>query len=448
MRQKMLALCIALALSAPAMHAQAGEIDILVNKLVEKKILTPSEARIILDETKAEVAKEMAKGEAISAPDWTQRISMKGDVRFRTQVDWGKGLGPAHTRTRERIRARLGIEGKVNDQIFGGARLVTGSSADPRSTNITLGNGTGDFSKTFVMFDQYYIRFEPHYQYLNGTKLWLGKFGMPFEKTELFWDGDLNPEGIGLEYMSPGLRVEGLPETHLFLNGGMFWVQEIGSVDTDPMMFGGQAGFVSKIVPDWGTKLKAAIAYYDVTNEQDRNWTQNSAGTNSTQTVGDAGNNKAYRGTLKYDYNMVDVIVKLSNDKLFGIEGLPKNGIYADFLMNTAPKGKNTGYLLGVFLGNKKIKKFGDWYAWGEWRYLGRDCVPDIFPDSDFFGFSPTGAPGGGGTNGQGFNLGLQFGIFKNTYVNLEWNWSKPIDEMNGTDHWYQLVQADIQVKF
>ena len=54
--------------------AHAGEMDVLVNKLVEKGVLSPSEAQIIVDETKVQVAKDLAHGDSLSVPDWTQRI--------------------------------------------------------------------------------------------------------------------------------------------------------------------------------------------------------------------------------------------------------------------------------------------------------------------------------------------------------------------------------------
>jgi len=448
-----------------AQQAPAGEIDILVKKLVEKKILTEDEAKGILEETRQEAAKEAAGAASSSAkseekvlkespkektsalPEWAQKINIKGDVRFRTQGDWGKGLNPAHSEIRERVRARLGVEGKVNDEVSGGVRFATGGSADPRSTNITLGNGNGDFSKTNVMFDQYYIKLEPHYQYLNGSKLWLGKFPLPFDSNEFLWDTDINPEGIGIQYVSPALNAEGFPETTIYANGGMLWLQELRNADTDPMMWAAQFGFLSKLIPDHGTKFSASAAYYDITREKNRNWTQNSAGTNSLQTIGDAGNNAAYIGTLKYDYNMLDLIVRLDNKKIFDVE-LPEHGLYGEFLHNMDPDSGSTGYLLGAYMGEKNIKQFGQWYLWFEWRYLGRDCAPDILPDSDFYGFSPSGVPGGGGTNAKGFNTGIQFGLLKNTYLNLELNWSEPIKSTNSTNESYQVAQADINVKF
>jgi len=406
-----------------------------------------AEAPKALEDRVSAVEKDLVKGKPSSIPEWTQKLNVKGDVRFRTQTDWGKGLGPAHSEVRERVRARIGVEAKVNDQIYGGVRVATGGSADPRSPNITLGNGNGDFSKTAVMFDQYYIRYEPHYQYLEGAKFWLGKFPIPFDYTELFWDPDLNPEGIGVQYLSPSFRLGGLPETKFYSNDGMFWLQEIQRADTDPMLWAAQAGIISQIYPDWGTSLNIGAAYYDVTREKNRNWTQNSAGTNSLQTAGDAGDNRAYIGTLRYDYNMLDLLVRLDNKKIFDI-ALPQHGLYGDLLYNADADSGNTGYLLGIYLGEKKIKEFGQWYTWFEWRYLGRDCAPDIMPDSDFFGFSTAGVPGSGGTNAEGFTTGLQFGLFKDTYLGLKWIWSEPVKSTNSTNEWYQIFQADVNVKF
>ena len=54
--------------------AQAGEVDVLVQKLVEKNILTPADAQIILDETKIQVSKDLAQAKSLSVPEWTQRI--------------------------------------------------------------------------------------------------------------------------------------------------------------------------------------------------------------------------------------------------------------------------------------------------------------------------------------------------------------------------------------
>ena len=148
-------------------YAQAGEVDILVQKLVEKNVLSPAEAQIILDETKVQVSKDLATQNSYAVPEWTQRIKMSGDVRFRTQYDSGKGVGTTtesqtggsviqDQRWRERVRARIGLEGKVNDFTYAGVRVMGGGTAS-NTGNDTL---TGRFSKAPVEWDQYWIRFE------------------------------------------------------------------------------------------------------------------------------------------------------------------------------------------------------------------------------------------------------------------------------------------------
>ena len=70
--------------------AHASDVDVLINKLVEKGVLSPSEAQIVVDETKLKVSKDLAEQKSYSVPDWTQRIKWGGDVRVRTQGDWGE----------------------------------------------------------------------------------------------------------------------------------------------------------------------------------------------------------------------------------------------------------------------------------------------------------------------------------------------------------------------
>ena len=65
----------------------AGELDILVQKLIEKNILSPLEGQIILDETRADVAKQNAQGTNDAIPTWIQNTKLKGDVRLRYQYE-------------------------------------------------------------------------------------------------------------------------------------------------------------------------------------------------------------------------------------------------------------------------------------------------------------------------------------------------------------------------
>lgn len=130
----------------------AGEIDTLVDKLVEKEFLTPVEAQIILDETKQEVAKEVAEGKSYALPKWVQMMKLKGDLRLRYQ--WNKKKS-SEERHRGRYRFRLGAETKVIDNVKVGFGLATGGT-DPRSTNQTMGN---TFETPDIVFANSYTYF-------------------------------------------------------------------------------------------------------------------------------------------------------------------------------------------------------------------------------------------------------------------------------------------------
>jgi hypothetical protein len=499
MKRLLLILCLVVSfVPIGGAQALAGEMDILVQKLVEKNVLTPSEAQIVVDETKVQVAKELANGESLSVPDWTQRIKWGGDVRFRTQEDWGKarsdyngnaggsagtatitnpgstGTLLADQRLRERVRGRFYMEGKVNDFTTAAVRIAGGASSN-RSTNDTLGSTSTPggssgltsnyFEKAPVFFDYYYIKFEAprevirdYGKYFNDFKLWLGRFPIPFNYSELVWDPDTNPSGIAVQYVSPDIKIGALPSTNIYGNLGMFWLDESASYSADPMLFGYQVGAKTETFGPFGSVLDISTAFYDFANMQDKNSTINSsssAGTNTRMWAqnGDAGG----FGNYRYEYNVFDVLLSLDNSKIMDFE-FP-HGFYADFIHNTAAPSENNGALIGAYIGKKKIKNPGDWKVRGEWRYIERDSVPDFMPDSDFYGFGTftsstvalnagnNGLPAEGGTNGKGINLALEYQLFKNTALNFEYYWMEPIESWDKTDPWNEL-QIDVITKF
>ncbi|MBD3426813.1 MAG: hypothetical protein GF409_06240 [Candidatus Omnitrophica bacterium] len=442
MRKTLIILLGAFALFAGAATVHAGQMDVLVNKLVEKGVLTPYEAQILLAEAKEEAAKELAKGKAVTAPAWTQKIKVKGDVRFRTQTDWGKGLGPAHQRTRQRVRARLGVEGKVNDQVKAGMYIVTGGN-DPRSTNQTLDD---EFETKDIRIDGYYIGWTPQLpEGVGDGTLWLGKFKNPLQKSELLWDGDIWPAGIAAQYMSSPFEMGDIPG-NLYANAGMLWLDEMSTSQRDPLMWVMQGGVKMDVVRDWGAKLNFGLAYYDLANvkgNQSANLAEHSAGTNTTW-GGALGN------TYRYDFNMLDFLIKYDSKMLGDFE--LGHGLYTDLIFNTDPPKRRFAWQLGGYIGKKKPKKPGQWKLWGEYRYIERDAVPDFMPDSDFVGFTTAGAAAGGGTNSQGVIFGVQYAIFKNTLLGGKYccTWPLSLDETlnNRMDEPYQLLQMDVKVKF
>ena len=126
------------------------------------------------------------------------RFRFSGDIRVR-QEDFFPGNPTCGTtssntctaRVRERIRARLNIEGKMNEDFVGGLALASGVASDPTSTNETL---TEAFERKSFLLDRAYITYAPqHHKWLQLTG---GKFAYTWIKTNQTFDPDLNPEGF------------------------------------------------------------------------------------------------------------------------------------------------------------------------------------------------------------------------------------------------------------
>ena len=123
------------------------------------------------------------------------RFRLSGDVRVRGEGFWQEGTPD---RYRPRIRLRLGIEGKLNEDFAGGIYFASGAVADgnpsyrdPVSTNETL---TSFFERKTVGFDRGWITYNPNN--LKWLSLTGGKFAYSWTRTPLTFDNDLNPEGF------------------------------------------------------------------------------------------------------------------------------------------------------------------------------------------------------------------------------------------------------------
>ena len=427
---------IAIFLTQFSVVSQASEMDVLVEKLVEKGILSPYEAQILKADAKEDAAKELAQGAAVTAPSWTQKIKMKGDVRFRVQEEWGKGLDPAHQRIRERIRARLGIEGKVNDQFSAGILAVTGGN-DPRSTNQTLDDG---FETYDFRLDQYYIKWRPDLDEKIGKgAMWFGKFKNPFKTTPLLWDGDICPTGIAAQYESPAFNIGGL-DGNLYANFGFLFIDELSNFENDPLMWVWQVGSKFEVNPEWGSTFNVGAAYYDMSHIK--------GNANGVTFTSNSGTNSRAAGAYEFDFNVVDIIMQYDAKRLFNWD--IGNGVYSDFAWNTDPGSHNLAWMVGAYLGKKKPSKPGQWKIYGEYRHIEKDSIPDFMPDSDFYGFAPNGSPAGGGTNGEGFVGGIKYALLKNTVLGFKYYYCTPISlNLTGeTNEPYQLIQCDLEVKF
>src|SRR5579864_6526338 len=130
----------ALAAVAAANHAHAQSAESLINKLVQKGVLTEKEGQDLMSETDTNL---------VSASKWRlnqafKNIALFGDVRFRYEYRGADNAPKSGATTddyvRERFRyaVRIGLKGDLYDDFYYGLRLET--STNPRSPWVTFGD--------------------------------------------------------------------------------------------------------------------------------------------------------------------------------------------------------------------------------------------------------------------------------------------------------------------
>ncbi|MFP4086164.1 MAG: putative porin [Desulfobacteraceae bacterium] len=427
-------------LLAAALLTQAGpnpcfaaEVDVLINKLVEKGVLSPTEAGQLLNEMKNEgvrqeqtvkdLATEAAQEEAkktvqveaknwAKVPDWVDRITFKGDFRLRYQYeDKKKSDGEKFTRNRGRYRWRFGAVADVTEdkkwQV--GFGLASGSG-DPRSTNQTFQK---DFETPDARIDYAYAQYAP----VKQVKAIAGQFKNPLYKTkDLLWDGDVRPQGVAVP-----IEVKANDRFAFFLNPGLFVLDHLKSQETNAWMFALQPGI--KVKPGGGSYVKFAGTWY---YNQDVKGThfKYSSGTNTT----DAD------GNLIYDYSSI------AFDGEFGFNFssyIQKLVFFGQFIKSDADDD-STGWLAGFKFG-RSIKKLGDWEFKYNYRRLEKDAWLDCLPDSDFHG---------GDTNVDGHEVEFKLGLAKHLSLAMDYYHTQKINHEPGEGEPENVFQFDVKFKF
>ncbi len=208
----------------------------------------------IRDELRAEVMKEARVASWASpdeaAPDWTRRITLKGDIRVRSQselysktngdqfFDFAEinAIGPVDIENpftplptlnsrvdrwnRLRVRARLGLDAVITQGVTAEFALATGNDDSPISANASLAGGLG---KRDIWLDKANVKVAP----TNWFSAAFGRFDNPFASSDLLYDTDLRFDGVAVELNSGSLLGEGLS---IAARGGAFPL-DFGSAD-------------------------------------------------------------------------------------------------------------------------------------------------------------------------------------------------------------------------
>jgi len=408
-----------LMLPATALAQQdQNEIETLQKTVEEQsRVIQELLQRIKAVEVTQEDQGEWIETDKEAKPLWWEKVKIKGYLR--TRYEYIDDESKDNDRNRARIRARLGVDAEVTPTVDVHFQLSTGGEVDgegdPVSGNQTMDNA---WSSKNIWISQAWADWHP--ENVSGLHVLAGKIKHPFitpVKSELIWDGDVNPEGAVLKYK------KSLDSTDLMANAyGLYLIENKAAGDTG--LFGVQ-GAVKHKFESFGDKahVMGSLGYFDYVNIEGEEFILD----------GDPfGNTTDPTGTLfAEDFELLNVFGEFG----FSVKEIPVT-LFADYVTNTAADDEDTGWSAGFQVG--KTKKPGSW----QFRYLYKDIEQDAvfgtFTDSDF---------GGGGTDHEGHELNLAYQLAKN------WQLAGSLflnekDVTGGAGEDYTRVQLDAIFKF
>lgn len=407
MTRKLVSLAVSVALFGSAAlapqtaFAQSADIEALKAQLatlaakIEQLEKSQAQTRKVADETQAtadKTADVVAQGRAA--------LSFAGDLRYRNESFDVQYVD--RDRQRDRIRARINANFRVNDTINGALALSTGND-DPRSGNQTL---DGQNSRKGFALDLAYVTWAPN----ANWKVTAGKQRYPWVRTgSLFFDNDINPEGIAV----------GFTHGNLFVNTYYDWLVERAlsfsntttGTNVDSIMFGGQVGY--RIPFSDAVRLTVAATYFDFNGVQGYNPLFGASSFGNTTTTSAAVCNRSLPANtpcLLSDFN----VLELSSDLTASIGGKPLR-FFLDYAKNDAAEVNpaageklDTAYAAGVSYNAASAAK-GTWEVGLLYQKIEKDALFGQFLDSDF---------GDGNSDTKGFVIRGGYTLARNWTIN------------------------------
>ncbi|HEY0624070.1 putative porin [Sphingomonas sp.] len=417
----------ATALAALPVQAQESRLDALERRLAEQQ------ARI--QQLEAQVAQQAAQlkqgnapipatpvpqiAAAVPAPPPAPAITLassaaafhipgvdvSGDLRVRQE--WNTGA--ARNRSRSALRARLRASYAVSDRFAIGAELATGDPDDPNSTDVTLGNFLDDLN---VSLDQAWIRYTA-----GGLIVHAGKFPQIFQRTDMIWDGDVLPEGLGASYaldLGNGTRLDAR---------ALYFVIDEAPTARDSDMLGGQINAAVPLASDLRLALSGSYYHYRL-------------GSIAGADAGDFRGNLVSGGRYLSDFHLVEGLGTLT---YAGLSPRWPLALTADYVRNLgAAVPGDTGFSVELAAG--RIAQRGDWRAAYTYSEVQVDAVFAAF-SHDNLDLS---------TNYQLHGFGLGYVPASNLLLDLAWYHYRPLDARYTTapPDWLDRVRLNFMVSF
>jgi outer membrane murein-binding lipoprotein Lpp len=407
MTRKLISLAVASAIfgaaglaPAPA-FAQNAEIEALKAQLaalsakIDQLEKTQTQTKKTVDEAQAtadHTADVVAQGRAA--------LSFNGDLRYRNETFDVENVD--RNRNRDRIRARLYANYRVNDTITGQIGISTGST-DPRSGNQTL---TDQNQRKDFDLDLAYVTWAPN----ANWKFTAGKQKYPWTRSaSLFYDNDVNLEGLSTNFTSGNFFAAGFYDW--LAERALSFSNVTTGTNTDSIMFGAQVGY--RIPFSDSVKLTIAGSYFDFDGVQGYNtFFGGSSFGNTTTTSAAVCSRTLAAGTacLASDFNILEV----TGDLTASVAGKPLR-FFIDYAQNDAAEvnpvaGKklDTASSVGVSYGLASAVK-GTWEFGVLYQQVEKDALFGQLLDSDF---------GDGNTDTKGYAIRGGYTVARNWTLN------------------------------
>ncbi len=382
-------------------HAQSS--DALIDKLVDKGVLTVDEAKDLRDEADKDF--KTAFQAKTGMPDYVTSYKIGGDFRGRFDQISATDNNTSINRARFRYRLRFGIVANLLDNMEVGFRLGSGdvpknwsNTGNPLSNNTTM---TDNASKKNIFIDTAYAKWTA---INNGDWLLaatIGKMENPFSFTPMVFDNDLTPEGGAIT----GAYTINDQQTLAF-TGGAFVEDEESGTTQDPALYGGQVTLNSKWTPKLATSVGGGILML---------------GSPKNLTTGNVpyvnqGNTRSSTGVLLYNYNpfIADASATYTLDSFPLYTGAFPVKVGGEYINNPAAGQNNMGYWVGATLGKSGTKH--TWDLSYRYEYLQSDAWYDQLVDDDngaYYQHAPVAGVAGyfAGTNIKGHLVKFNYSI-------------------------------------
>lgn len=431
-----------LAFCAAGAYGQSS--DAIINKLVEKGILTTDEAKELRKESEQGFNEEFKQQTGL--PDYVTSLKFNGD--FRGRLDSLSSDNSAYVdRLRFRYRLRAGVELTLKDQFTLGFSLGSDDTGgSPLSNNTTLEN---DATKKAVWINTAFAKWTPIHDEEWMLSSTIGKMYNPLQVTPMEFDPDYTPEGGVVQ------AAHRFNDRHgIRFNGGAFILDEISGSTRDPFFYTAQAIWDAK----WESNLESSlgVSVYSIVNTSGLTG-PSPAGPGNIPNY-NLGNTRDATGNLVNNYNPVvvsgSVTYKVDNFPLY--KGAFPIQVLGQYMNNPAASSRNEGYFGGVKFG--KSGKKGTWDIAYRYQYLEGDAWYEEVVDDDNVGYWQTtpvgdgaGGNGGmfGGTNVKGHLLKLDYSLTDALTLTFTGYFNNLIDPSpDGSQSGGTHLMADLMWKF